>query len=630
MPMARARRACEFCNQRRVKCNVMESMPCHNCIAAHVDCRVTQSRRGKYPRRPKTAKIRKTHDASADNETGPSIIVDVSPSERVEDLQIVCEDQLATPCQDNEVYLGESTLLRAVHKDQQSGGSYRSMGSHLRYPLPTVPAMPEWERQRKNRKLEALAAEGALTPPDAQVRSELFEAYFKWFHVCFPVVNRDAVLHQSQVGDLSPMLCHAIMFIGVIYCDLQTLRDIGLENREEARHLYYNRAKDLYDADYETNSLIQLQTMFLLSFWRAGPLLQKDCRYWLGGAITLAQKKAMHRSFGNPDSVQTRLRKRIWWSIYVRERQCAAALGLPNRIRDEDCDVDFLAVRDFENEEVPNSASLASDQEHIYYAIEMTKLAGFLGKIVHDEYMPNSGRTPTGRTQLKSELSSWYRELPEILRLGNGAGGLFVGMLHIAYNNLLILLSRSVSVAGGQAGAEEDSRIAYSAACRISQLAEDLLVENVIGYGQIHLITCLFNALCIHTVNLRRVEGISRLVAEHRAKVCLYGLRELQKTWEVTNWVLQLFFQHLDRSMARRLQTSDQEEDGTGSVPTNNVFPPLELHELGVQMAVPPTCDPDTFNWAISEEYGESSFNAISSLEGITTVDLELLASCLT
>jgi hypothetical protein len=31
------------------------------------------------------------------------------------------------------------------------------------------------------------------------------------------------------------------------------------------------------------------------------------------------------------------------------------------------------------------------------------------------------------------------------------------------------------------------------------------------------------------------------------------GLQELQKTWELTNWVLQLFFRYLDRSTAARL-----------------------------------------------------------------------------
>jgi hypothetical protein len=39
-----------------------------------------------------------------------------------------------------------------------------------------------------------------------------------------------------------------------------------------------------------------------------------------------------------------------------------------------------------------------------------------------------------------------------------------------------------------------------------------------------------------------------------RATLCLHGIQELQKTWEVTNWVLQLFFQYLDRSTAASLR----------------------------------------------------------------------------
>jgi hypothetical protein len=58
----------------------------------------------------------------------------------------------------------------------------------------------------------------------------------------------------------------------------------------------YNRAKDLYDADYETDKITVSQALFLMSFWRAGPLLEKDTRHWLGAAISLAQTKGMHRS----------------------------------------------------------------------------------------------------------------------------------------------------------------------------------------------------------------------------------------------------------------------------------------------------------------------------------------------
>ena len=46
-------------------------------------------------------------------------------------------------------------------------------------------------------------------------------------------------------------------------------------------------------------------------------------------------------------------------------------------------------------------------------------------------------------------------------------------------------------------------------------------------------------------------------MAEHRAKLCLLGLQELQKTWDIENWVLNLFFRCLDDSTARTLRLTD-------------------------------------------------------------------------
>lgn len=49
----RARLACTACNARRVKCDVVESRPCRNCVAANVLCETRESRRGKHPRKPR-------------------------------------------------------------------------------------------------------------------------------------------------------------------------------------------------------------------------------------------------------------------------------------------------------------------------------------------------------------------------------------------------------------------------------------------------------------------------------------------------------------------------------------------------------------------------------------------------
>lgn len=70
-------------------------------------------------------------------------------------------------------------------------------------------------------------------------------------------------------------------------------------------------------------------------------------------------------------------------------------------------------------------------------------------------------------------------------------------------------------------------------------------------------ITHTFSALCIHTIHFGRVTGTARKLAEHRAKLCLLGLKELQKSWDLENWVLDLFFRCLDDHTAKNLRLAE-------------------------------------------------------------------------
>ena len=155
-----------------------------------------------------------------------------------------------------------------------------------------------------------------------------------------------------------------------------------------------------------------------------------------------------------------------------------------------------------------------------------------------------------------------------------GQQGFHVNMQHLAYNNLLVLLYRSDFIGSEEGCREADGNIALQAAARNSRIIEDMLSEGNLRHGQIHVITNLFNTLCVHTVHLRRSDGTTRTVAEHRAKLCLLGLKELQKTWEVTNWVLQLFFQYLDHATAERLRVQQDEESGVNTAQVSRQVTP--------------------------------------------------------
>ncbi|KAF2135045.1 hypothetical protein P153DRAFT_352932 [Dothidotthia symphoricarpi CBS 119687] len=610
-PRKRAKLACVTCNARRVKCDVTDRQPCSNCAAAgDVVCETRESKRGKHPRKPKVRVEERdvnsqtastTPERHADEVAASHVLASLSsnfhsPAD-THNTAHTNEYSFATPAgqtefhgtlsktetprseDDTAVFLGESSSLRYVTDEQTPVP--RPNRPRLRHAVPNAvkadALVPQWEAERRRARMEALQAEGTFSFPPNPVRMELLKAYFEWFHPHFAILDETDFWASHQGGNASPLLLQAMLFIGVIHCEESTITTLGWGNRHRAKWLFYIRAKDIYDATYETNKITVIQALFLMSFWRAGALLEKDARHWLGTAISLAQTRAFHRSASESQEQLAKLKRRIWWAIYVRERQCGSALGLPNRIRDKDCDVEPLSAPDFASAYSP-STSTEDVHRYIAYSIGIMQLAIFIGKIVDAGYLPNRTPRSTDRAQIRDQLYKWKQDLPSVMLLGDQPS-FQANMLHLAYNNLLILLYRTSFVTteeNNSAGTENDGNIALQAAARNSRIVEDMLPSGNIGHAQMHVITNLFNTLCIHVAHLRNSTGINRTLAEHRAKLCLLGLQELQKTWEVTNWVLQMFFQYLDRSTAARL-AMEADDVGISSAASQGaiVVPPL-------------------------------------------------------
>lgn len=199
------------------------------------------------------------------------------------------------------VFLGESSPLTCVIDEGRMSparGRARPQRSRLRYSIPVTHDAPaarnDFLRAHKQHLEERLSREGAFLFPSDTISATLLNAYFTWFHPCFPILDR-AVVYGSYTNEtMSPLLRQAIYFIGISLCTDAAFDQIGFEDRYQAKFLFYSRAKALYDADWESNTITKLQSLFLLSFWRGGPSEERDTRFWLGIAITLAQKRGIH------------------------------------------------------------------------------------------------------------------------------------------------------------------------------------------------------------------------------------------------------------------------------------------------------------------------------------------------
>lgn len=503
---SRAKHACKECNQRRVRCDVMDKHPCSNCEASQSTCLILPSKRGRYPRksRPSTIKNEASDKPQVKTQATSTPMLSSSvtttssartaPTQQSSTQETVSEKALPVPMtaladaavpEDGNLFFGESNFLTLVPSGRQETQPTAVKG-RLSFPLNTVstpqpdhhspPSMAVIHLSQGTERY--LKDEGALTFPAFSTCLPVIQAYFKWFHPCFPVLDRPTIARKLATMDLSPFLFQAMLFIGATYCEEEAVIAMGFRDRTEAKSLLYTRARLLFHADWEKDRITLIQGLFLISFWRGESSDVRDVRYWLGVVITLAETCGLHRStkLTTRDAQMARIRRRIWWSVYVREGQSAASLGLPMRIRNEDCDIEPLTAQDLtcDGDDNPLTALGSPSPEHVVYPVKMAELTRLLGNIIDVHFIP--GRTPTVQEEimhLQTSLEEWKDSLPGELRRISAEDdpSVLSCLLHLAYNHLRILIYRN----GFLRHHEADTQAALGAASQISRIAEDML-----------------------------------------------------------------------------------------------------------------------------------------------------------
>ncbi|KAK5025297.1 hypothetical protein LTS07_008148 [Exophiala sideris] len=459
--------------------------------------------------------------------------------------------------QSRTLYLGETFSLAFVVKTvchpSQTGSEVRN---HYPIPLSVADRLDRRDDPAKSflqHEDAFLQAQGAFTTLPKDLSDELVAVFFRYFHPAWPVFDRRHFVALYERDQASFLALQTIYFIAFSICDEDLLHRAGFFDRYQARRVFYLRAKGLYDADYEKDKVILSAVLFLLGFWWLGPEDQKDTWYWLGCAVSLAQTLGMHRStaHGGMDPRQRSLWKRIFWSIYTRDRHAAAALGRPFRINDEDCDVEDLCEADFELDIAPESPIMAPQKSyHVQYQLAITKLAGSFGRIMSTRYRPHSTNTQTGIKSIGEELARWKANLTREMLLQDidrDGAGFWASMLHANFYTCQILLFRPSRVIVETDHEIQNDRIARTAADGMTRIAEDLLTSGMLRQAQVHMAPALFAACGMHAIVIRRKCAIQSQVAENRARQCMLALSELAKSWPVANWILRLFISLMTR-----------------------------------------------------------------------------------
>ncbi|KAL3494218.1 fungal-specific transcription factor domain-containing protein [Aspergillus germanicus] len=604
----RASKACCCCRARKVRCDVVENgSPCTNCRLDQVECVVTESKRRKKSRVETDNPNHQLSQSPAEilddglfgslGETnGLSHVTPTSPSQGSVDLEqghhmphllyqsqvnrVDSGDRFRRRMAPNPSVPSTLPLSHVTSQIQQlldpTFGSPQSSGIVLPDYIRGLPARLQKE------DIDYLAMKGALTVPDVSLRNELLKAYVHYVHTYMPLLDLEdflqTVVQNDGIRRMSLLLFQAVMFAGTAFIDLKHLHAAGYPTRKAARKAFFQRARLLYDFDYEVDRISLVQSLLLMTYWYETPDDQKDTWHWMGVSLSLAHTIGLHRDPANSrmDIRRQRMWKRIWWSTYTRDRLIALGMRRPMRVKDDDCDVPMLTLEDFEfhpfSPEIVNMVgnseilqSVSHQRELASMFIEKAKLCLCVSHVLSAQYsvlshkfggtmettmmlVPKKSAAETFEVRrCDQELEDWLAHLPTEIQYSPSAPTKLseaneVLHSHRALLNMVYLTTSSalhrpqvlpaVPFPSMDTELQDISRNKVRfAAIEITNIAQDLHSLDLTRYFPTTGVTVLLPAVIIHLLDIKSSDPNVRMTSLQRFYQCMRILQRLREIY---------------------------------------------------------------------------------------------------
>ncbi|KAL4752353.1 Acetamidase regulatory protein [Aspergillus terricola var. indicus] len=394
----------------------------------------------------------------------------------------------------------------------------------------------------------------ALTLPEPALADELVHAYFAQVNPGYPIVEEE--LFMSQYRNRDPADAPPILL-------LQTILLVGAHvtrpkaERDTLKDIFFRRAKWLFDNRIERNRDVLVQAALLLTWHSdvADDDVSANAHYWIGIAARIATGLGMHR---NPVCSRfvprdRRMWRRLWYILVQFDVMVSLSYGRPQALNLEDSDVSPLTVSDFEGCGVRVQAD---------FVIHFSELCTMISYIVRERFglRISAERRKAALLEADEALANWSLRLPDRLRLRASDMDPWSAMLHLTYNNFLILLHRPHPRASAYSDdyGPHDAEICSAAAGVIASIFEELRMHDrlkLLWYSGVHT---LFTAMIQVRVELRFSNPVLAINALRRFDSASFSLRELAQYWSHASAILRLFEDSRRLQEDLRTTTSDR------------------------------------------------------------------------
>ena len=213
-----------------------------------------------------------------------------------------------------------------------------------------------------------------------EISAQLFQTYFNCIHPLWPILYKPLYVSLDFVCPsqmMSPALVSAIFAIAscVHTPRLSNSRSQHKRNCPEPR-LFFEEALDLLQQSCERESppsplnalkpsIPACQVLVILALQQHGLAEYSTAAMLCGLASAMAIEMRLHRSYGSDDPVQTEVRSRLWWNLFILEKMMAYEMGRPVGLRSEETDCPYPSTAEADEFELMPSYTAVKDQSPV-------------------------------------------------------------------------------------------------------------------------------------------------------------------------------------------------------------------------------------------------------------------------
>ncbi|GIK04933.1 hypothetical protein Aspvir_009032 [Aspergillus viridinutans] len=379
----------------------------------------------------------------------------------------------------------------------------------------------------------------AFDLPSQAVCDALVDVFFKWIAPVLPVINRHDFMRRYRDPQDPPsiLLLQAVLMVASRFHH----DALSSGNGVISPRIFYKKVKALYDAGYERDPTTVLQAVVLLGVYWDGPddLTESGIFYWSRLGIALAQEHGLHQSenYVTLSATNRRIWKRIWWTLYTRDRSVAAAFGRPLHINSEDCTVEPLKESDFIEYDEQNDGP--TDRTAALFFMQYVKLCRLmdLGLCLKLSSRSTEDSRMKGSAQCELGLNDWLVSCPSELQWRQSRHNFWSAILCSTFYTIVCQLHLLQS----PDSSKEAQSSAFHAATSIVSILETLQSRGELKYTPSFIIC--HAVVSFVTLRSQMEASIPSLLHAIRQNLeaNLDMLQVLSHTWPIAAMFLELF-----------------------------------------------------------------------------------------